>query len=171
MMMKSLILLLVTIVTFAFIKTVMAKPAPVIVDGATCRITGFSSTNYFNQQPCNGGVMDDFIKYWHQVKREGRQVRIQGRCASSCTLMIGIIPKERICVAPGAYMAFHQASDSYFHPQYGVQRAYSESGTQLMWDHYKKIKPIKDFLVATGGLKSDLTKLSGRHLQKIFRAC
>jgi hypothetical protein len=38
-------------------------------------------------------------------------VAIDGTCASACTLLLGVIPHNRICVTPRAVLAFHAAWD------------------------------------------------------------
>jgi len=39
----------------------------------------------------------------------GEQVMIDGTCASACTMLLGVIPRNRICVTPRAVLAFHSA--------------------------------------------------------------
>ena len=37
--------------------------------------------------------------------------RINGACVSACAYVLGIMPKERVCVTPRAAFGFHMATD------------------------------------------------------------
>ena len=55
-----------------------------------------------------GGRIDD-----HRIRfagyRDATKVEVRGRCLSACTLITAYVPKERLCFAPGAFLAFHSA--------------------------------------------------------------
>jgi hypothetical protein len=42
---------------------------------------------------------------------------MRGGCWSACTLITGYIPKERLCFAPGAFLAFHAARTDETYPR------------------------------------------------------
>src|SRR5262249_22955713 len=56
-----------------------------------------------------GGVMEAYIKRFQGWRDSGQQVWIDGTCLSACTLVLGIIPPNRICVTPRAVLGFHAA--------------------------------------------------------------
>jgi hypothetical protein len=57
-----------------------------------------------------GGLLDDHIRFWERVRDSGVRVAIDGECVSACTVMLGIIPPERVCYTDKASWGFHQAS-------------------------------------------------------------
>ncbi len=80
-----------------------------------------------------GGEILSFIARFVQWRDAGDSVRIEGECNSACTLVLGIIPSDRICATRNAEFGFHSAM-LVFGP--GMTR-YSEEGTQLLWFFYQ----------------------------------
>lgn len=76
-----------------------------------------------------GGVIANYIEKYTAIAARGDRVVIAGGCNSACTLLLGIVPRERVCVRAGARLGFHSAS-------YVFDGGYSASGTELMWRHY-----------------------------------
>ena len=58
------------------------------------------------------------------VRESGERVIIDGPCLSACTLVLGVVPKDRICVTPRAVFGFHAAwmPTAYWGP-YSVSKA------------------------------------------------
>jgi hypothetical protein len=81
---------------------------------------------YIKNDP--GGRLDKFIAKYKKLTRQKEKIVVTGYCNSSCTLMLGIIPRERVCVRPGATLGFHS---SYIWPSF-----YYAKGTLEMWAHY-----------------------------------
>lgn len=46
---------------------------------------------------------------WATIARRGIRVRIDGECTSACTTVLGIVPRENVCVTPQARFGFHKA--------------------------------------------------------------
>src|SRR4029077_20631685 len=40
-------------------------------------------------------------------RRRAAKVEICGPCYSACTLLLGYLERKNLCIAPGAFMAFH----------------------------------------------------------------
>jgi hypothetical protein len=60
----------------------------------------------------NGGrgglIGEHHVRFW-ALKQQGVPVELRGGGWSACTLITAFIPKERLCFAPGAFLAFHAA--------------------------------------------------------------
>ena len=89
---------------------------------------------------------------------------IDGTCASACTLLLGVIPHNRICVTPRAVLAFHAAWDLSLR---GAQT--NEPGTKYLWSHYPT--HVRRWIARHGGLRSQTIYLGGRVLAALFPSC
>ena len=59
-----------------------------------------------------GGEAGEREAAWRALaKRADITVRINGACVSACAYVLGIMPKERVCVTPRAAFGFHMATD------------------------------------------------------------
>jgi hypothetical protein len=47
-----------------------------------------------------GGYIDQYKTKYEQIRDRGGRVVIDGVCNSACTMVLGIVPRERICVTP-----------------------------------------------------------------------
>src|SRR4051812_6548976 len=54
-----------------------------------------------------GGQIGRYVDRYDQLRATGQTVMIDGLCASSCTIVLGAIPHEKICVTRNANLAFH----------------------------------------------------------------
>jgi hypothetical protein len=59
----------------------------------------------------SGGRIGAYLTKYEALRKSGQRVAIDGTCASACTLLLGVIPHNRICVTPRAMLAFHAALD------------------------------------------------------------
>jgi len=55
----------------------------------------------------HGGRVADYNARWSGHAARGVSVRIVGPCQSACTVLLGHIPRNRICVTPKASFGFH----------------------------------------------------------------
>jgi len=53
-----------------------------------------------------GGQIGDYLNKYRALRENGERVEIDGTCASACTMLLGVIPRNRICVTPRAVLAF-----------------------------------------------------------------
>jgi len=58
-----------------------------------------------------GGQIGRYVEGYEQLRASGQTVMIDGLCASACTIVLGAIPNDKICVTPNANLAFHAAWD------------------------------------------------------------
>jgi hypothetical protein len=57
----------------------------------------------------HGGRVTEYAARWAGLAQKGVSVRIVGPCQSACTVLLGHIPRSRICVMPEASFGFHLA--------------------------------------------------------------
>jgi len=57
----------------------------------------------------HGGSVAAYSQRWKALAARGANVRIVGKCQSACTVLLGYIPRSRICVTPQASFGFHTA--------------------------------------------------------------
>src|ERR1700743_1213655 len=56
-----------------------------------------------------GGEVGPFLDLFEGVRDSGERVVIDGPCLSACTLVLSIVPNDRICVTRRAVLGFHAA--------------------------------------------------------------
>jgi len=116
----------------------------------------------------HGGDMEQYKARWRQIRDSGERVIIDGICNSACTLVLGIVPPNRVCVTPRASLGFHQA---YFDKRWtaGV-RVTSLAGTAELMSVYPVA--VKDWIARNGGLTAEMKKVfNGRELWAIVDPC
>ena len=79
-----------------------------------------------------GGQIGPYLERLAALRSSGEQVVIDGPCLSACTLVLGVIPRERICVTRRARLGFHAA----WHPGENGQPTPSQGGTKLLMEIY-----------------------------------
>jgi len=112
-----------------------------------------------------GGQVGPFIDLFDRVNASGERVVIDGPCMSACTLVLSVVPGERICVTRRAVLGFHAARSI---DRRG--RIYAEpEASQLVLEAYPA--PVRDWIIRRGGLTSRLLLLRGRELTAMYRPC
>jgi hypothetical protein len=112
-----------------------------------------------------GGQVGPFLDLFDKVRATGERVVIDGPCLSACTLVLSIVPNERICVTRRAVLGFHAARSV---DRRG--RTYAEpEASELVLETYPA--PVRDWIIRHGGLNSHLLLLRGRELKAIYRSC
>src|SRR5712692_7152740 len=56
-----------------------------------------------------GGRIGAYVDQYSAIRNSGERVVIDGACLSACTLVLGIVPRNRICVTRRATLGFHAA--------------------------------------------------------------
>src|SRR5882757_1137432 len=112
-----------------------------------------------------GGQVGPFLDLFDRVRESGERVVIDGPCLSACTLVLSIVPDDRICVTRRAVLGFHAARSI---DQRG--RIYAEpEASQAVLDAYPA--PVRGWIGRHGGLTSRLLLLRGRELAAIYPSC
>jgi hypothetical protein len=112
-----------------------------------------------------GGQVGPFLDMFDKVAASGERVVIDGPCMSACTLVLSVVPSERICVTRRAVLGFHAARSI---DRRG--RVYAEpEASELVLEAYPG--PVRDWIIRRGGLTSRLLLLRGKELTAIYRRC
>src|SRR5512147_2424976 len=112
-----------------------------------------------------GGKVRDYATHFEQVRDSGEPVVIAGTCISACTMVLGLVPSDRICATPNAVLGFHAAwmfDDS-------GKRVVSASGTQDLMETYPA--SVRAWIARHGGLTRKMMYLRGRDLAAIVAPC
>jgi hypothetical protein len=112
-----------------------------------------------------GGPVGPFLDLFEQVRASGERVVIDGPCLSACTLVLSLVPHDRICVTRRAVLGFHAARSV---DQIG--RMYAEpEASELVLEAYPAA--VRGWIRRRGGLTSRLLVLRGRELAAIYPSC
>lgn len=112
-----------------------------------------------------GGRIGTYVDKYQDLRNSGETVIIDGLCASACTIVLGAIPRDRICVTSHANLGFHAAWD------FGTDgRAITNpEATQMLYSMYPSA--VKRWISQRGGLTPHMIFLRGRQLQSMYRPC
>ena len=112
-----------------------------------------------------GGQVGAFLDLFARVRASGERVVIDGPCLSACTLVLSMVPDDRICVTRRAVLGFHGARSV---DRRG--RSSAEPGaSELVLATYPA--PVRGWIRRRGGLSSRLLVLRGRELAAIYPSC
>jgi hypothetical protein len=112
-----------------------------------------------------GGQVGPFLDLFAKVRESGERVVIDGPCLSACTLVLSVVPAERICVTRRAVLGFHGARSI---DRRG--RTYAEpEASELVLEAYPAA--VRGWIRRRGGLTSHLLLLRGRELAAIYPSC
>lgn len=56
-----------------------------------------------------GGELEARYRHWVDVRMSGQKVIIDGLCLSGCTMALGLVPRDHICITPRARLGWHSA--------------------------------------------------------------
>ena|SRR5277367_1063874 len=112
-----------------------------------------------------GGQVGPFLDMFEEVRNSGERVVIDGPCLSACTLVLSMVPNDRICVTRRAILGFHAARSI---DRRG--RLYAEpEASEAVLEAYPAA--VRSWIQRRGGLTSRLLLLRGRELTAIYRSC
>lgn len=112
-----------------------------------------------------GGQVGPFLDLFERVRASGEQVVIDGPCLSACTLVLSLVPNDRICVTSRAVLGFHGARS--VDPR---GRIYAEpEASKLVLQTYPA--GVRDWIRRHGGLTSRVLLLRGRELAALYPTC
>ena len=114
--------------------------------------------------PYGGGGRINAPAIIDQYNRSGEAFRIEGRCQSSCTMLLAI---KNACVDPNATLLFHAA----LFPNERGQKPPPERQARMLSSYKPK---LRTYLVSNGYVESfEFHAMSGRELIQNFgyRAC
>jgi hypothetical protein len=74
----------------------------------------FSTPSLTLKVPCAGNLnRRSYQMQWAMLAPQSVNVQIKGPCVSACTILLGYIPRERICVNSGASLGFDLATPAF----------------------------------------------------------
>lgn len=103
----------------------------------------------------HGGSVAAYNARWASYAARGVSVRIVGPCQSACTVLLGHIPRERICVTPAASFGFHLA--------------HRADATATLENAYAP--DIKAWIAQHGGLTPDFIWMRAPDTYRYFHKC
>jgi hypothetical protein len=112
-----------------------------------------------------GGQIGHYLQAFAMVRSSGERVVIDGNCLSACTLVLGLIPRGKMCATPRARFGFHAA----WMPDTDGRPVTSPMGTQALWNIYPTT--VKHWISRHGGLSRKMIYLEGRALDGIVASC
>jgi hypothetical protein len=112
-----------------------------------------------------GGRIGTYVDKYQDLRSSGEAVIIDGLCASACTIVLGAVPHDRICVTSKANLGFHAAWD------FGSNgRAVTNpEATQMLYSMYPS--QVRHWIAQRGGLTPHMIFLRGRQLTSMYRPC
>jgi hypothetical protein len=112
-----------------------------------------------------GGRIGDYLMLFALVRQTGQRVVIDGPCLSACTLVLSMVPRERICVTRKAILGFHAA----WTPTEDGRPLTHSGATRLMLGTYPA--SVRKWIARQGGLSRRLLLLRGQELMAMYRPC
>ena len=112
-----------------------------------------------------GGRIETYVGKYQGMRSSGERVIIDGSCVSACTIVLGTVPHDRICVTPHARLGFHAAWD----PDSRGRKITNLQATQTLYLMYPF--EVRRWIDQRGGLTTRMIYLSGRELASMFRPC
>jgi hypothetical protein len=112
-----------------------------------------------------GGQIGPYLENLEVLRGSGQKVVIDGPCLSACTMVLGVIPRERICVTSRARLGFHAA----WHPGEDGHPIPSREATALLMSIYPE--HVRSWISRRGGLSPRMKYLAGRELASMYHTC
>jgi hypothetical protein len=103
----------------------------------------------------HGGSVAAYDVRWAGLAAKGVSVRIVGPCQSACTVLLGHIPRDRICVTPQASFGFHLA--------------HLPSAQATLWAAYAD--DIRQWIAGHGGLTPEFMWMRAPDTYRYFARC
>jgi hypothetical protein len=112
-----------------------------------------------------GGQIETYVDKYKGLLRSGEMVIIDGSCVSACTIVLGTVPHDKICVTSRARLGFHAAWD----PGSNGRRITNPEATRTLYSMYPF--EVRHWIDQRGGLTPQMIFLGGRELAAMYRPC
>jgi hypothetical protein len=123
--------------------------------GIVCLATAAAQARTLDIADEHGGLLVAYQAEWAKRAAERPHVRIVGPCVSACTILVGYIPRQNICVTPRASLGFHEATVKF--------------ATDELWRIYPR--DIRGWIVQHGGLTPKMIWMQAPETYRYFRKC
>jgi hypothetical protein len=112
-----------------------------------------------------GGRIGTYVDKYQSLRTSGETVIIDGLCASACTIVLGAVPRDRICVTSNANLGFHAAWDM----GENGRAVTNPEATQMLYSMYPS--QVRRWIAKRGGLRTHMIFLRGRQLMDMYKPC
>ncbi len=112
-----------------------------------------------------GGRIGTYVDKYQGLRSSGETVIIDGLCASACTIVLGAVPHDKICVTSNANLGFHAAWDV----GSNGRAVTNPEATQMLYSMYPT--PVRRWIARRGGLTPHMIFLRGRQLAGMYKPC
>jgi hypothetical protein len=112
-----------------------------------------------------GGLMTDYASRFENIRQSGEKVVVDGPCYSACTMLLGMLSRDQVCVTPNAVMGFHAA----WNFDDNGHRVTSVSATQQLIEIYPP--KVRSWIARRGGLSPHMKYLRGHELASMYPMC
>jgi hypothetical protein len=143
----------------------MRHVALLLAAAAAVTLTASSASAMILISADRGGLISDYAERFLSARASGEQVVIDGACLSACTLVVGMLPRDKVCATPKAVLGFHSA----WRPTGDGRRVSSVSASQAMMEVYPE--ELRRWIARRGGLTPKMIFLQGRELAQIVPPC
>jgi hypothetical protein len=133
--------------------------AALLATGAT---SAFAEIRIANDR---GGQIGHYLQSFAMMRSTGERIIIDGNCLSACTLILGVIPRGRMCATHRARFGFHAA----WMPDNKGRPVTSASGTRALWNIYPT--SVQRWITRHGGLSRKMIFLQGADLSSVVPLC
>jgi hypothetical protein len=126
-----------------------------ILASAVIALPAIAGAETIDVADSQGGLVSVYDARWAGLAARGVHVRIVGPCQSACTVLLGHIPRQNICVTPRAAFGFHQAKVA--------------ASTARLWAAYGS--NIRAWIDAHGGLQKSFVWMRAPDIYRFFKRC
>ncbi len=112
-----------------------------------------------------GGRIGTYVDKYQGLRTSGETVIIDGLCASACTIVLGAVPHDKICVTSQANLGFHAAWDL----GRNGRAITNPEATQMLYSMYPS--QVRRWIAQRGGLTPRMIFLRGRQLTEMYKPC
>jgi hypothetical protein len=112
-----------------------------------------------------GGRIGTYVDKYQGLRSSGEMVMIDGVCLSACTIVLGSVPHDKICVTSRAKLGFHAA----WNPAANGRKITDPNATHTLYSMYPF--EVRHWIDQRGGLSPRMIFLSGRDLTAMYRPC
>jgi hypothetical protein len=112
-----------------------------------------------------GGQIGHYLQAFAMLRSSGERVVIDGNCLSACTLLLGLIPRSRMCATDRARLGFHAA----WTPDADGRPVTSVMGTRALWNNYPR--SVRHWISRHGGLSRKMIYMQGAELYAFVPSC
>ena len=112
-----------------------------------------------------GGRIGTYVNKYQGLRSSGESVVIDGLCASACTIVLGAVSHDKICVTSRATLGFHAAWDFGANGRTITDR----EATMMLYSMYPM--GVRRWIAGRGGLTPHMIFLRGKVLQAMYKLC